>query len=226
MRIDIETTPSVLKDDFLNGDLTGLPLKRLSRHAKSWNFLDAGFGVAAMNAYYNQHKRAAALGIDMPDESRKNEAFEKYRVEVSGKKVAVVGHFPYLEQLLKPVCELSILERRPRDGDLPDSACEFLLGEQDYVFITGSTMVNKTLPRLLSLCKNAWTVLVGPSVTLSPVLFDFGVDDLSGFVVRDPGLCLASVREGDRARQFQSGTMVNFRQAGTMVNFRRAEAGA
>jgi uncharacterized protein (DUF4213/DUF364 family) len=84
------------------------------------------------------------------------------------------------------------------------------LPEQDYVFISASTMVNKTLPRLLALSEKAWTVLVGPSATLSPLLFDFGVNDLSGFIVRENEMCLEAVREGNRVRQFQSGVMVNY----------------
>jgi uncharacterized protein (DUF4213/DUF364 family) len=207
MRIDIETLPPLP-----GGDYEGRPLKKLAACAKSWNFIEAGYGVAALNAYYNFEKRALSRGIELPDESRKNEAFEKYRAEVTGKKVAVVGHFPYLERLLSPVCELIILERRPQEGDYPDPACEFLLPQQDYAFITGSTMINKTLPRLLSLSKSAKTVLVGPSVTLSPLLFDFGVEDLSGFVVKKPENCLQAVREGDRGAQFEAGTMVNYRK--------------
>jgi uncharacterized protein (DUF4213/DUF364 family) len=206
MRVGVETMPRTLGENY-----AGMPLKRLASCAKSWNFVEAGFGVAAMNAFYNSEKRAARAGIEMPEESRKNEAFVKYREEVAGKKVAVVGHFPYLERLLKPVCRLIILERRPQDGDYPDPACEFVLPEQDYVFISGSAMINKTLPRLLKLCDRAWTVLVGPSVTLSPALFGFGAGDLSGFVVRESEICLEAVREGDRDRQFGAGTMVNYR---------------
>ena len=54
-----------------------------------------------------------------------------------------------IEELIAPLCRLSILERDPVLGDYPDSACEYILPEQDYVFITGMTLVNKTLPHLL-----------------------------------------------------------------------------
>jgi uncharacterized protein (DUF4213/DUF364 family) len=168
--------------------------------------------VAAINAYYNHLERAAARGIVLPDEARKNEAFEKYRGDVAGKKVAVVGHFPFLERLLQPVCNLCILERRPSAGDYPDPACEYILPEVDYVFISGSTLVNKTLPRLLELSRAAWTVLVGPSVTLAPVLFDFGADDLSGFVVRDGDQCFQAVGANALEGRFAAGTMVNYRR--------------
>jgi uncharacterized protein (DUF4213/DUF364 family) len=207
MRIEAETIAPVR-----GGDYAGMSLRELAACAKSWNFVEASYGVAAINAYYNYLERAAARGIVLPDETHKNEAFEKYREDVAGKKVAVVGHFPFLERMLQPVCDLRILERRPSEGDYPDPACEYILPEEDYVFISGSALVNKTLPRLLALSRNAWTVLVGPSVTLAPVLFDFGIDDLSGFVVRDSDKCFKAVGENALAGRFAAGTMVNYRR--------------
>jgi uncharacterized protein (DUF4213/DUF364 family) len=103
--------------------------------------------------------------------------------------VAVIGHFPHLEKTLGKVCDLAILEKRPLPGDYPDSACEFLLPFQDYVFATGVTLINKTLPRLLELSRRQGLILVGPSVPLAPLLFDWGVRDLQGMVVTDPELC-------------------------------------
>lgn len=212
MRINSTTRPPLLK-----GDYRGMSLRELAGTVKSWNCIEAGYGLAAINAYYNHRERARALGIDLSCPSMANEAFQKYRDELIGKKAAVVGHFPYLEGLLSPVCELSILERKPREGDYPDSACEYLLPEQDYVFISGSALVNKTLPRLLQLCRDSVTVIVGPSVPLSPRLFDFGADDLSGFVVLNPADCLQAIGEDRKGQHFESGTMVNYRKPAVKI---------
>ncbi|GMO17631.1 MAG: DUF364 domain-containing protein [Termitinemataceae bacterium] len=210
MRYNITTINSDLPED-----LRGIKLCRLARAAKSWNFIEAAFGVAAINSYYNHHERAKKLGIDISASSRANEAFLKYRDMLTGKNVAVVGHFPYLENLLKPVCNLSIIERQPQEGDYPDAASEYLLPLQDYVFITGSTLVNKTLPRLLQICAKRRVVLVGPSTPLAPALFNFGIYDLSGFVVRDRPALLSAIREpandGNYGRHFEAGVMVNFK---------------
>ena len=54
------------------------------------------------------------------------------------------------------------------------------------MFISGSSFVNKTAPRLIELSRNAHTVLVGPSVPLNPLLFDHGVDTVTGFVSPNP----------------------------------------
>lgn len=69
---------------------------------------------------------------------------------------------------------------------------------QDVVFITGVTMINKTLPRLLELSKGAFVVLVGPSTPLAPFLFDYGVDVLSGTVVVDDAVWRVAAEGGTR----------------------------
>ena len=111
--------------------------------------------------------------------------FERLAQRFAGGSVAVVGHFPHLEPL-SDHCTLTILERHPSGGDLPDQACEYLLPRQDCVCITGSAVSNKTLPRLLELSRDAYVVLVGPSVPLTTMWFDYGVDLLAGTVVLDP----------------------------------------
>ncbi|MDR3248292.1 MAG: DUF364 domain-containing protein [Treponema sp.] len=170
--------------------LEGLPLRELARASKSWNFAEASMGIAALGAYWNSPERpqtAKAL------ENRAISAFESWRERVRGKKAAVIGHFMHLERTLAPICELSILEQRPREGDYPASACEFLLPLQDFVFATGVTLTNKTFPRLLELSRPAEFILVGPSTPLCPLLLDFGVRDLQGFAVTNPELCRAIV---------------------------------
>jgi uncharacterized protein (DUF4213/DUF364 family) len=97
------------------------------------------------------------------------------------------------------------LERRPELGDTPDPACEYLLPRQDCVCITGTAVTNKTLPRLLQLSRSAYTVLVGPSVPLSRVWFDHGVDLVAGAVVTDPDGVRRCVMEGAHRRVFREG---------------------
>jgi len=193
----------------LSAPLQGLPLRQAASLVKSWNFVDASFGTAALNACFNTEENVSLLTRHINPTAgaqQQEDAFVAYQPLVEGKKVAVIGHFPMLERCFAPICQLSILERRPRPGDYPDSASEFLLPEQDYVFITGCTITNKTLPRLLELSKNAHTVLVGPSTPLSPVLFFYGVNDLSGFVVKDSAGCQEAVDHD--ANLFEYGKMV------------------
>ena len=75
--------------------------------------------------------------------------FDSILPAIKGRKVAVIGRFPNLEPLAAQ-CRCTSGNRRPQSGDFPDPACEYLLPSMDYVFITGSTFINKTLPRLLA----------------------------------------------------------------------------
>lgn len=163
----------------------GQPLKYLASLSKSWNFTEASIGVAAINAYYNNSatwKQGYAAGNNPWKILGSENAFDGYAQAVKGKNVAIIGHFRQLEKRLTEARSVSILERRPTGDDYPDSACEYILPRQDFVFITGSTMINKTLPRLLELSKSAQVILVGPSTPLTPILFQYGVDELSGFL--------------------------------------------
>ena len=111
-----------------------------------------------------------------------NNRLEAFKNSLAGKKVAVIGHFPGVEPL-RPICELSVLERICQTGDYPDPACEYLLPDQDFVFITATALENKTMPRLLELCQKPFTVIWGPSTPLTKVLFEFGADALIGNLV-------------------------------------------
>lgn len=191
--------------------IAGTPLKKLALLSKSWNFVEAAIGVAAIGAYYNHPGRAKSCGVLHPGLCHgKGDAFDLYQKEVKGKKAAIVGHFPMLEQRFGSICHMTILERSPQWGDYPDTACEYILGEQDYVFITGCTLVNKTMPRLLELSRNAKVVLVGPSTIMSPVLFEYGVHGLSGLLVEDVTRCENVLREGNTMALFDVGEMVDY----------------
>lgn len=192
MTIPIDTVSPIHTGDFI-----GMSLKEAALCAKSWNFLEASVGMAAINAYYNHVQQEERLLHAMPQIVLQSpeEAFHAHVEEMRGKKVAVIGHFPKLN-FLHEITELSILERNPQEGDYPDSACEYLLPEQDFVFITGSTLVNKTLPRLLELSKQAYTVLVGPSSPLSPVLLEHGVDELNTTMIMDSIACKEIIQNG------------------------------
>lgn len=181
-----------------------LSLRELAEKVKSWDFAEAGIGVAAINAYWNNPELPA---VRRAMEAPGTNAFPQYRLEAAGKKVAVVGHFCHLETTLADVCELSILERRPQKGDYPDPACEYILPFQDMIFATGVTVINKTIGRLLELSARCGMILVGPSVPLCPLLFDFGVKDIQGFVVTDTDLCRRVVN-GD-LRIFDAGKRIS-----------------
>lgn len=164
----------------------GAPLCEIAALAKSWNLAEAGVGMAAINAWYAQPARARSSGFTPCAANTWEQVFHPYSEVVAGKVVSVIGHFPFAPGPLQKAAELRVLERDPQPGDYPDPACEYLLPTSDYVFISSSAFVNKTMPRLLQLSRNAQTIVLGPSTPLSPRLFDHGVEVITGFVASLP----------------------------------------
>ena len=172
------TTPGDTAPRMLQESYSGIPLQELARAAKSWNLTEAGFGMAAVNACYNTPQRLEALNAYEP--------FENYctdGLDLHGKHIGVVGHLNMPRSVREQAASVRILERSPRPGDYPDSACDWLIPQCDVVIITASTLVNKTLPHLLELSKDAYTILAGPSCPMCPALLDFGIDRIAGLVI-------------------------------------------
>lgn len=182
------------------GGLAGRTGEEAARAVKSWNLPEASFGLAVVNACCNTPARLEALGC-----REREGGFYADGLDFSGKTVGMVGHMHGPAHLREQAKALYILEKEPQCGDYPDSACDWLLPQCDLVLITGSSLINKTLPHLLELCRNAYTILTGPSVPLCPALLDFGIDRLSGFVPVDrPGL-RAHVESGVHGSPYRYG---------------------
>ncbi len=214
MSLDLQSRPSLLSNSLEGIPLRKLHLRDLAALVLSWNFRDASLGVAALNAWYNSEKTAT---ISFPgqytvqhDTSFLADPFLRYRNLAAGKKVASIGHFASLERTIAPVCDLSVIEQTPLTGDYPEAAAEYILEASDIVFITGCTLSNKTLPRLLALCSDAFVVLAGPSVTLAPALFDKGVSAIAGSIFNNPAECLAIAASGEHKKMVKSGIKVLF----------------
>lgn len=191
-------------------DFRGLPLREMAKLSKSWSFDEATLGIAAMNAWYGQQKLLEPLGVEyeerreLPDGTiHKMDAFELLRPRIEargGANVVVIGHFPHVDRIAE-YANLTVLERSCRtELDTPDPACEYVIPEADLVFQTGVTLENKTAPRLLELAKDAYVTLVGPSVVMSPVLFEHGADMLAGSIVGDAERVKHAVKSGGMMR--------------------------
>ncbi len=196
-----------------DGPYIGKSLREVASGVKSWDMLRASVGMAACNAWFNSVEKMTELGLAQSTDGHKaggQSIFDEPMESLLGKNVAVIGHFPYIEKQLGGKCQLSVLEREPEGSDYLDSACEYLLPEQDFVFITGMTLTNKTLPRLLTLTETAKTILVGPSSPITPVLFEFGVDSIAGFYITDQALTQSLVSQAAHTEIFRGGRRITF----------------
>jgi len=187
--------------------IAGMPVCDLAKYVKSWNPYEASLGMAAINSALNSPEQVTELYGKPLSAQGQVSAFVYYAEMVRGKKVAVVGRFPDLDALSE-VCQLTVLERVPGANDLPDAASEFVLPEQDYVFITATAIINKTLPRLLELSRHASVFVVGPSTPFAPRLFEHGIHTLAGTVVLEPESVWRAAQEGAARSVFDHGAQM------------------
>jgi uncharacterized protein (DUF4213/DUF364 family) len=166
----------------------------LVQMAYSESILEAAIGMATINSL-----------LEVKDEECLELNAGKLIAEKGkNKRVAIVGHFPFIPKLREVVKELWVIERNPVEGDLTEAEAEDLIPQAEVVGITGTAFTNHTLEQLLKLCSpRAYVVILGDTAPLSPLLFDYGIDAISGTKVVDPELALRCVSEGATYRQIK-----------------------
>ena len=150
---------------------------------------ESAIGLAAANALVGP----TATGL------REEKAVAILREQGRGRKVAMIGHFPFADGLREDCDHLWIFERglNRRQDDLGEEAMEQLLPQADVVAVTATTLLNRTLPAVLAeVREDAFVMLLGPSTPLTPALFRFGFDVLCGTVIDDPETVLRAVEQG------------------------------
>jgi uncharacterized protein (DUF4213/DUF364 family) len=163
------------------GSYAGQKLMELTRLTASENVFEQAIGYAAINAHHNRFdlQGSEVNGLDL--------------IEDYGEQTVVIGQFP---GLMKRVPNAAIIEREPGPGCYPEEAAADLLPAAKQVLITGSALTNGSLAGLLPIARQAFVALVGPSCPLNPLLFEFGIDAISGFVVRNTEALLHVAMEG------------------------------
>jgi len=178
------------------GSLLKEDARALARMALSSSESEAAIGLATINSL---------LEIDEERCTELNAAdllIEKGK----GKKVVIVGHFPFIPRLRQSAGELQVLELQPQPGDLHASEAGRVIPEADILGITGTALTNGTMPELLELCRpDSFVVVLGGTAPLSPILFDYGVDAVSGTKVIEPETILDFVSQGATFRQIRKG---------------------
>jgi uncharacterized protein (DUF4213/DUF364 family) len=176
------------------GHLLQMGTTELVRMAYSEGILEAAIGMAAINSL-----------LEVKDE----ECIELNAAKVLAEKgkdrrIAIVGHFPFIPQLREIAKEVWVIEKNPHPGDFFEAEAENIIPQADVVGITGSAFTNHTIEQLLGLCSlKAYLVVLGDTTPLSPVLFDYGIDAISGTKVIDTDLALRCVSEGATYRQIK-----------------------
>jgi len=169
--------------------------------------VQTAIGAAALNALL-----AHGITQEQPALGQEN-GLDLIAKHGEGKRLAIVGHFPYLDTLRAKAMQSWVLELDPEDGDTPAGEAPTVLPQADVVGITGSALANGTLEGMLLLCRrDAFVVLIGPTTPLSPVLFDYGVDALCGVIAEDPDQVLTAITQEGSTRRIPGTRPVSLRR--------------
>ena len=105
-----------------------------------------------------------------------------------------------------------MIEAKPRPGELPTIAIDTVLPGCAAAVVSASSLVNRTLPRILRLAQGARVALIGPATPLTSRLHAYGIEIIGGFRVTDPDALASVVANGGLPRDFDRfGTFVHIR---------------
>jgi len=187
----LKQDPPMVKEP---GRLLEKSASELVKMSYSETVLEAAIGMAAINSL---------VEID-PQRCVELNARDLIAAEGKGRRVVMIGHFPFTDSLGRIAGELRVIEKNPREGDFGQEEAESFLPEADVVGITGTSLTNHTLDKLLALCRrDAYVVILGDSTPLTPVLFEYGADAVSGTQVIDSEQALRCVSQGANFRQIK-----------------------
>lgn len=183
--------PPMVKEPGFLLNKTALELVQLSR---SPTILEAAIGMATINSL---------LEVDESTCIELNAA-ELIIEKGKDKRVSVIGHFPFIPRIKKTAKELWVIDKNPSEGDFGEAEAERLIPKADVVAITGSAFTTHTMHLLLRLCSaKAYVIVLGDTAPLSTILFDYGIDAISGTRANDAKLALQCVTQGANFRQIK-----------------------
>jgi hypothetical protein len=173
------------------GRLTQKSSWELAHYALSDYAMEASIGMAALNSMIEVE------GKNVVEKNASDILLEKG----AGKNVAIVGHFPFIPAVRRAARTLWVLEQRQKEGDLPAEKAEEILRQADLIGITGTAFINHTLEDLLRWAKGKCIMLIGPTTPLTPILFEHGIEVLSGTEVVDPAEAFRCISQGATFRE-------------------------
>jgi uncharacterized protein (DUF4213/DUF364 family) len=166
----------------------------LARLSYSPSILEAAVGMATINSLLEVDENAC---IEL-------NAAELIMEKGTGKRVAVVGHFPFIPRVIKSAKKLWVIEKNPQKGDFGEAEADNLIPRADVVAITGTALTNHTMEHLLGLCNpKAYVIALGDTAPLSTILLDHGLDAVSGTRVMNAELAIRCVSQSANFRQIK-----------------------
>lgn len=160
----------------------------------SFNQIESLVGLATINAIFSGRKENLKNAVE-------GDLFSILKFDYRD-EVLMVGRFdPVLRKLQGKVKKVWLLEK---EEDITTFSIEEIKDKLKLAIITSSTLVNKTLERILeSLYGVPEVALMGPTTPLCPEVFRFTpITWLCGAIVRDPDQLFIKICEGKGTQAF------------------------
>jgi len=188
------------------GGLLDLGLGALVQLLRSSSVPEAAVGLAAVNSLTD------VSGMVVADLNAREVLKDKGR----DKTVAIIGRFPFVEEIRAVSRELWVFEKGAgrRADDLGPEHVAGVLPHAEVVAISATTLINHTLDDILHfISPQAFTLMLGPSTPMMPCLFDFGIDLVCGSVIEDAAAVIKAVEQGAVTRQISGVRRVTLHKA-------------
>lgn len=182
--------------------LPGTSVAELARLYTSTSVWQRALGLAAINAICQHCLKDCDTLVTMPDTLP----------ALAAEKTDRIGMVGYFSRIVDPLTTLGIpltvieLDEQylRKDSTVEVTLDANRLSNCNKVIITGTTLLNHSLDRMLQYCSNADEIfLLGPSASCLPEpLFDRGVTLIGGFHVTDAENFLINWKAGTRWRDY------------------------
>lgn len=168
------TPPEQKGEDYLH--MTGAQLLKCYQ---SSNSLETAINIAWINAQINREEIAPAY--------TQANAFDLIKERGKGKRVVVLGHFPFPKGFCDQFQSFDIVELQPQPGDVHYNNAQQIIHQAEVLAFTSTTLVNHTFEEFIQWKnKKAYAIMMGFSAPLWAGFFDWGVDAIATSIITNP----------------------------------------
>ncbi len=159
--------------------LAGKPMADLLKMALSDESCEAAVGLASLNSLLIAKAEFESFRIS-------------YLPRASGKRVMIVGQVSFMDNLRETAAEVrSVSPEEIRNSQDLEAA------RRDMVLISANHVPLDEIENLLELTGSAYTIIFGAPTPLSPLVFNYGCDQLVGAMVTNPEQAINQVLKAD-----------------------------
>lgn len=180
------------------GDLIGMRIAEIASRYDSASWPERALALAAVSSALPPSEFASTANTSAQDYvAAFAQAFPKA-------KIAIVGHFKFVESLRALGANLMVfeLEHRCTGSDLPHTQIPQYLPDADLIVMTASTLITHSCEEILRHRKpSAISLLVGPTAPVHKVLGDFGISAICGSKIANVERTKQVILQGGGHRQ-------------------------